>query len=356
MNLCYYVTSHGFGHGVRTVSVCNEFSPQVNLYLKTALPKQFFQEEINRTFSYHAAEFDCGCMQKDGVTVDIEETVRRYTAIAKRNQQVLGDEIAWVKENRIDGIFVDTTPFGLEIAHHAGIPSITVTNFTWFDIYKDYVKRIPDFKPVVDKVKEQYGMSSIYFALDRPIDTSYFKKVKPMPVVGRKGVNIREKIISHYHLNPSKNLGLIYTGNFGFDSADWGRLESFIDWEFLGVYPLPGNPRNFHLASKKDFKYQDLSASVDCVISKIGYGTFSESIIHGVPIIYVPRGDFSEFPVLEARLKEWGHAYRLEQDDFYRLNWGEQLAAVIDTKRPEPYPINGAKLCAEGIEQFISGS
>src|SRR5512142_1376678 len=119
MNICYYITSHGFGHGVRAASVCNEFSSSVNLFFKTGLPEQFFREEISRPYSYHQSEFDCGCLQKDGVTVDIGETVRRYASIARKNQQVLDGEARWAADNHIDGIVVDTTPFGLEVAHHA---------------------------------------------------------------------------------------------------------------------------------------------------------------------------------------------------------------------------------------------
>jgi hypothetical protein len=354
MNLCYYITSHGYGHGVRTAAICNELSPGITLFIKTSLPESFLREEIQRPFTYLPAEFDCGCVQKDGITVDIPETIKTYSRIAERNQTLLADESRWLKKNKIDGVIADTTPFAFEAASIARIPSILITNFTWYDIYREYAIRYPEFIPVVEQIKKQYGMAGIYFALDRTVDTSYVKAVKNMPVTGRKGVNVRDKIITCYQLDSGKKIGLIYTGNYGMDSADWKKLGQLEEWEFLGVYQLPVSLKNFHLISKKHFRYQDLSASVDCVISKIGYGTFSESIIHGVPLMYVPREDFSEFPVLEARLKEWGHAYRISPDDFYRLNWADVLEKVDKTARPQPYSINGAQECARELERFIN--
>jgi hypothetical protein len=356
MNLCYYITSHGFGHGVRTGAISNEFSPDVNLWFRTALPEQFLREEVQRRFHYAPAEFDCGCVQQDGVTVNVGATVDRYTALAQRNAGLLDAEAGWLRENQIDGVVSDITPFAFESAAVAKIPSIAVTNFTWHDIYREYAGAYPRFSAVVDAIEGQYSKASLLLALDPPMPMSYFPSRREMPVTGRRGVNDRARIVNRYGLDKSKKIGLIYAGNFGLDRAAWNRLAEFRDWEFLGVGPLPGSPANFHLVSKADFRYQDLTASVDCVISKIGYGTYSESVIHGVPLIYVPREEFAEFPYLEAGVKKWGHGYRLEENQFFALDWRSALDTVAHAPRPEPYCINGAAQCAREIERLVGAS
>jgi hypothetical protein len=135
--------------------------------------------------------------------------------------------------------------------------------------------------------------------------------------------------------------------------VQWDRLELFDAWEFLGVYPLPGAPKKFTQIEKKDFSYQDLAASVDCVISKIGYGVFSECLSNGVPLIYVPRTDFAEHPVLENAIQTWGHGYRCSRDDFYSLRWRRLLADIANRVPPARIAAPGALVCARAIEEFV---
>jgi hypothetical protein len=148
-------------------------------------------------------------------------------------------------------------------------------------------------------------------------------------------------------------LGLLYTGVFGMDSIDWKGLERFSDWQFLGLYALSGSPANFSLIHKEAFPYEDICASVDCVVSKIGYGTYAESLLNGVPLIYLPRTDFAEYPTLEQAVKHWGGGYELCVEDYYALRWDAALEAVLRRPRPVPMVSDGAVMAARTIEQLF---
>ncbi len=175
MKLAYYITSHGFGHGIRVCAIVNRLSSAVRLVLRTMLSPEFFHEEVMRPFEYVPGSFDCGCVQFDGVTVDIEKTIASYTAIAQRNAAALSDEIAWCRKNRIDGIVSDIVPFAFEVARGAGITSIAVSNFTWYDIYKDYCTDYPVFAPHLEKMRAQYAMADVLLKLPPPLPMEYFK-------------------------------------------------------------------------------------------------------------------------------------------------------------------------------------
>jgi hypothetical protein len=82
VHLLYYITSHGYGHGVRSCSIAEAIPKDVQLTFRTTLPEQFFHEELKRPFSYFPGEFDCGCIQTDGVTTDVEATLQCYKNIA----------------------------------------------------------------------------------------------------------------------------------------------------------------------------------------------------------------------------------------------------------------------------------
>jgi len=353
MHVLYYITSHGYGHAVRSAAVCNclgGLRDDVRVTVRSGVPARFFAEELTLPFDVRGGGFDVGCLQSDGVTVLMEETLRAYCDIAANNKLILDDEARWCAENGVDCVVGDITPFAFEVADKAGIPSVAVSNFTWYDIYAPYVERFPRYDSMLSEMACQYGKASLALALYPASPMPVFRHKKTVPVVGRKGVNRKDEIFEAFGIDRRKRLGLIYTGNFGLDRVRWSRLEDFRGWEFVGVYPLPGSPRNFHLVTKDWFRYQDLSASADVIVGKMGYGVFSEALLNGVPLVYLPREDFSEFQVLDAEAKRLGIGVCIDAAAFADADWGDALeAAIVNNSGMTPADDGGAVACAAEI-------
>lgn len=119
------------------------------------------------------------------MTVDIAATAEKYTAIALRNRALLEGEADWVAGERIDVIAADITPFAFDVAREAGIPSATITNFTWYDIYAPFASAHPPFAPLVDEIRRQYGSASLCLELTPPMVMSYFPRRQRVGLVGR---------------------------------------------------------------------------------------------------------------------------------------------------------------------------
>ena len=353
MKILYYLTAHGYGHAVRASAICIEFSSDVQVVFRTLIPQKFFEEEIRRLFGYFPGQFDCGCIQSDSVTVNKKQTLEAYMKLAESNEASLQQEANWALRQGVDGIVSDIPPFALEVAKEAGLPSVAVTNFSWHDIYEPYVKVYPSFQPCLQKIRQQYEMADLLLELIPSNGMPYFRNRLKVSLVGRVGRNVRDRLKDHLGLEKGKHLALIYLGEFGMDSGAWADLVRFKDWDFIGIYPIPGDPTNYHLVRKEDFPYLDLVASVDVMVSKVGYGIFSQSLLHGTPLIYLPREDFAEFPVLERAVVEWGHGYCLSREDYCSLNWERVLARVITRERPKPQNSDGARICAREIENFL---
>ncbi len=357
MKLLYYITSHGYGHAARTAAICNLLSPGTDIVFRTTVPRQFFDEEVHRPFTYAPAEFDCGCFQTDGVTVDVGRTLDSYRAIADRNGTLLDKEAAWCVENRFSVIASDIVPFAFDAARAAGIPSVAATNFTWHTIYEEYASGRPDFAPYLDTIGTQYAMAGLLLSMFPANQMPYFENKIDTGPVGRVGANVRARLIGENNIPPTKKIGMIYTGNFGMNDMPWKDLERFTDWEFFGLYALPGPPANYHRLDKKEFRYQDCIASADVMISKLGYGTCAECFLGGLPIVYLPRDNFAEFPVLHRAVSEWGHGYMLSKEDFYGLEWGSALRLVEKRENPPGLLSGGALRCAREIEKLaLSGN
>ncbi len=356
LKILYYITPHGYGHAIRSCAVVNEFAPDVQILFRTLISQKFFKEEIGRPFGYFPTQFDCGCIQSDSVTVNKRETLDTYIKLAGENAVRLGEEVRWVRAQGVGGIVSDITPFAFEVAREAGIPAVGVSNFSWYDIYAPYAIDYPDFQPYLQKIRRQYEMADLLLELMPSTEMPGFRNRLKVPLVGSEGKNVRGRLNDHLGLEKGKHLALIYLGEFGMESIPWRDLEKFRDWDFIGIYQVPGKPANFHLVSKDDFPYLDLVASVDVMIGKVGYGAFSQSLIHGAPLIYLPRDDFAEFPALEKGIVEWGHGYRLSRNEYCALRWEGVLKEVITRERPAPRVSDGARICAREIERIIRGA
>lgn len=348
-HILYYISSHGFGHGVRSCAVINALPPSVRITIRSNLPAAFFSEEVRRQFELLPEVFDCGCVQIDGVTVDIEKTLATYRDIALRNRTLLAADVAWCHDNGVSLIVTDAAPFPCEVAHGASIPSVVISNFSWVDIYAPYLERFSAYQPELDEMCRQYLLATLLLALEPSNAMSCCTNRISVPYIGRGGINRSAEIKQVLSIDPDHKLCLIYTGNYGMDSVDWKRLESFDGWSFLGVYPLQGKPANFHCISKSDFSFPDLSASADCVVSKLGYGIVTECFKNGVPLIYPPREDFAEYPVLAAAVEQWGGGIRVSMDAFNTLSIGQSLQTISSQNRPDPVCCDGAQRAASNI-------
>lgn len=356
MNVAYFVTSHGYGHGVRSCAISRCFPDDTGLFVRSGLPEAFFRQEIARPLTYVHTEFDCGCIQHDSITVDVPATVSRYREIAESNCRVLEREVRWAQEHRIDIIVGDITPFAFDIACRAGIPSVAVTNFTWYDIYAPYVDRVPGFASVVDGMREQYGKASVLLALRPAGDMPYFRRRIDMPPVGRAGHERRAHFRRQLGLAPDSPLALVYLGGGGMDGMSFEGLGRFDGWSFVGTYPLPGAPGNYHRLDPATIHYADLVRSVDLVAGKLGYATVAECMINGTPLLYLPRCEFAEYPVLERAVKAWGYGYCLSVEEYRMLRWGDVLEEVLQTPSPLAGQAGGADACARAIVEIARDS
>jgi L-arabinokinase len=353
MHLLYYLTAHGYGHAVRACAIASRLSPDTHITFRTTIPASFFEEELHRPFSHAPGQFDLGCIQKDSVTVDIPKTLATYASIADTNARKLSEEVSWCRAKGFDAIVSDITPFAFEVARGAGIRSVAITNFTWFDIYEPYARNHPWFTPYLESIVDQYGMADLLLCLAPSDSLRCFPHQQRMPLVGRTGTDRSAEIRARLGIDSSRRLGLIYTSSYGMEATAWHRLNEFPEWSFAGLYPLGSGVQNYQVIDKNLFSYPDMTASADLVISKIGYGVVSECLLNGVPLLYLPRDHFAEYPVLEAAVRRWGHGYCLDAEAFNALDWKQALEALSDRGRPSPRPSHGARECAAAIEDFV---
>ena len=352
--LCYYITGHGFGHAIRTIQVIKSLPPGLPLILKTTAPERLFREELpGRDFSYVSAEYDCGCLQRDSVTVLRRETLTRYGEVARANTARLPEEVAFLRERGVRCVASDIPSFPLYAAREAGVPGVAVANFTWHDIYSEYVETEAD-AALLGQMAGEYAAATLacLTPLDVPTAGDVFANIERVPLVARRGQPSRASLIEALGIPHDKRLALLYLGGWGLD-VDWAALEQWTDWVFLVDIPLPQPTANVCTFDARRQRYADVAASVDAVVSKAGYGTLTECIANSVPLVYLPRSGFREHESLVLGMNAWGGGIELSESAFFAGEWGNALRSAL-VARPDPnmFPTNGAEVIANQLVEF----
>ena len=98
------------------------------------------------------------------------------------------------------------------------------------------------------------------------------------------------------------------------------------------------------------FRYEDLVAAVDVVVTKPGYGIIAECIAAGTAMLYTSRGDFREYDLLVREMPRYLRCRFISQDDLFAGRWRDALEALVaQPRRRRRSTTDGAEVAARTI-------
>jgi hypothetical protein len=330
MSLVLYVSGHGLGHATREITVLQSLPREIPLVIKTASPEWHWRNELaGRDFEYVRASYDVGTVQRDSLDSNASATLAAWRATDAENKARFREECDDLRRRGAKLVVSDVPSFPLTVAANLGIPSVCVANFTWADIYADLIEEEPALAPVAEKLRDEYAQASLHLEAGFSLPMTYFPHRESVGIIARTGTDRRTELQDA--LPPSatdRRLALVYTGNWGLP-IPYARLSRFDDWHFLSLGNTDdGLPPNWSVLPRTLMSHPDLVASVDLVVSKIGYGLVGECLTGGTPILYCPRTGFAEYAVIDSYLSSRPHGIRISVESFASGDWGPTLDAV----------------------------
>lgn len=327
--IAFFLSAHGFGHGVRNSALIEALPESVAVDIYTSLPESFFREELRRPLRVIPCEIDCGCLQTDTVEVDVEGTLARYMEIDGLRGDAISRFAPLLRESGADLVIADTPPLAFPIAKAAGIPAWSLCNFTWLDIYTPFLSKHPRYLDMVRRMEADYALADRHIRFKPYMEVETPWEVEPVGMVCRPGQSRRIDFAERFGLDAEKKWCIVYVGSYGLEGVDWSGLARFRDWEFMGLFPLPGAPANYRYLKKDlEFRYADLNASCDLVLGKLGYGLVTECLAKSKPVLFLGRRDFEEFHMLKRVLEERGQGMEIPLADFMAMDIGAGLETL----------------------------
>ncbi len=341
MRFAFFLSGHGFGHAVRESAVIEALPPGSEIDIYTSIPESFFRDEVHRPVRVIPCEIDCGCLQNDTVEVDVEATLARYLEIDSLRAEHIARYAPMLRAAGTDLVIGDAPPLAFPIAKAAGVRAWSLCNFTWLDIYAEYVAKHPRYLAMFERMRADYALAERHIRFHPAMTGQADWSVESVGMVGRPGQTRRADFARRFGLDPEKKWALIYVGSFGLEGVDWHRLARHADWEFMGLYPLAGASANYkYLKKDLSFRYADLNASCDLVLGKLGYGLVVECLTQGKPVLFLGRKDFAEFALLKSVLMERDQGLEIPLERFRQVDFGPELEALAAPRR-EPMQASG---------------
>jgi hypothetical protein len=362
--LVVYVTSHGFGHLNRAVAVINQVPLDVPVTIRSH-PNLFnhWGERLRRPAVMEPHVSDAGAVNPpgDSAATDGAATLELAARVHAEAVTRVDEEADWLRDRGAAAVLCDVPPLPLVAARRAGVPGYALANFTWADIYAPHARKLGgDSLRLVAALRSAYRQATALFRAEPGMRLHGFARVIEVGMVVTRGENRKVELRRGLGLGPGDKLVYFYVGRYGQANLGWQRLAKLADRgvHFVGFHQAPVGPLpNLHVVSPDAWTGADLSASVDAIVAKAGYGTTCEAIVAGTPMIYPPRSGFAEHRALDRALRSWGGGVPAPTRTFNELRI-ERLLNRAFSVRPgsPPFPTDGAVRVASHLADVCRAS
>ena len=332
MHLFVDISSHGFGHFAMTAPVLNALAaetPDLRLTIRSGLPLTKLRERIKARFDFIEAASDFGFVMRDATRLDLAASAQAYRHAHQDWPGRVSKEASFIGRHSPDLVLTNVSYLPLAGAALAGIPSCSFCSLNWADLFVHFFGREAWAAPIAEQIQGAYRSAQAFLCVSPGMPMNDFANripVGPISVLGKA---------HDLGLGKSRAI-LISMGGIAhrLPIEAWPRLPE-IRWlvpaEWQCQHPDALAIESFGLS------FTDLLSSVHAVVTKPGYGTFTEAACNGTPVIYQRREDWPEQDYLIAWLQGHGRCREISADALVR---GEVDAAIsaIDFLPVPPRP------------------
>ncbi|MGF1516040.1 MAG: glycosyl transferase [Elainellaceae cyanobacterium] len=349
------ITNHGFGHATRTAAVAAEIQrlrPDTTLILTTTAPRWLLESYITGDFIHRPRSFDIGVVQSDSITMDKPATLAKLQQIQGNQAATVASEAAFLKQNRVDLVLADIPPLAAPIARQAGVPCWMASNFGWDFVYRVWGSA---FTEVADWISDCYSQCDRLFRLPFYEPMSAFPHVEDVGLTGGSPRWSADELRQEFDVNPEADKTVLLTfGGLGLAQIPYAGLKRFEGWQFITFdRAAPDLP---HLLKVTDQRYRpvDMLPLCDLIVSKPGYGTFSEACLHDVPLISITRDDFAEAPVLIEGIRRSSAHRIISPERLVEGGWSFLEEPLTPPTGQEMLPKNGNQVIAQAVIDAVT--
>jgi len=302
---------------------------------------------------------DTGVVQRSSIEQDDPATIDAALDFYSHYDDRVARELDAVAADRPSVIVGDIAPLAFDVAARLGVPGVAVANFTWDWIYESHPGMSIRAPRLVPQLRASYARATMAIELPFAGGFDAFSAVQAIPLVARHPTRTREDTRAHFALPPDRRLVLLSFGGYGLPDLDVSAIDAFDTWSVVTTdrirQPLASLPPHVHLIPEDafiatGFRYEDLVAAVDVVLTKPGFGITAECVSTGTAMLYTSRGQFREYDVLVQALPRYVRSRFIAPGDLLQGRWRLALNQLLaQPPAPERLATDGAVYAARTI-------
>jgi hypothetical protein len=352
--LCVDISAHGFGHLAQAAPVLNRLHalrPDIRISIRSGLDRERLARRIEAPFRHVPGASDFGYVMANAIDIDLAATAARYRAFHHDWKSRVEAEAAWLIESGFDAVLSDVAYLPLAGAALAGVPALALCSLNWADLFRHYFGAEPWAAAIHADMLGAYRSARAFLRTAPAMAMADLGNTRPIGPICRLRAADRPAIARQLGIDATKRWVLLAMGGveFSLDPTHWPRHDD-IQWLVPAGSCLA--QEEFAVFDSLVTDFTDLLAVADAVVTKPGYGTFVEAACHGVPVLYVPRGDWPEQACLVGWLTAYGQARAIERQALVEGRVHEALGALWgEPRRPVPAPtgVDEAAACLAGL-------
>ena len=310
------ITAHGYGHIAQTAPVVNELVrriPDLRVTVRSAATTAYLQQRFTSPFQHIPVALDFGMTMFDAVAVDVPRSLANYREYHADWDGKVAQAAQEMRALQPDLLFANVPYKSLAVAKVAGIPAVAMCCLNWADIYRHYAPDDVESRSIHAQMLAAYNSAEIFLKVSPTMPMDSLRKVRTIAPIAQVGVAQRALALSRCGASDDDKLVLVAMGGIDYrlPMEKWPYIAG-VRWLVPQAWDIQSD--NMSALETMGMNFSDLLASCDAVLTKPGYGTFSEAAYAGVPIIYVSRGEWPEQPYLVEWLKQNGVGIEVGQD------------------------------------------
>ena len=321
MYIALYISSHGFGHMTRCLSLIENIlkNTQYNIHIACGKKQNDFARiylsKYESRIMYKDIVTDIGLINKDNsLEVDKEKLESKLVEFISYWDDVVNKEVEELKKLNIKSIVCDISPIGCLVGKKLNIPVTFISNFTWIEQYEhlgideNLINKFRIAYSYIDKfiqydlclAKDYINANEVYNGgfVCREIDRSKVDEIKAK--YGKSIFITCGKSASLNSINIKNFSGTIFT-TYGIDITTEKECN---------IVQLPINILDT----------QNYIAASDIVITKAGWGTIAEAIIGHTNLVLIERPSAKEDTFNIEKIKENKLGISIKEQDLANID------------------------------------
>lgn len=344
------LSPHGFGHAAMTAPLVAELRrrrPGMRVTIQTSLPRDFLETRYG-AFDHVPEIADFGLRMSSAIDVLVEESAQAYAGLHADWDGVVAREAERLAAAAPDLVLANIPYVTCAAAARAGVPVAAFSSLNWADIYARYLGHRPEAPGILAQMREAYGRAKVFLrcAPGMPMTLPNIRDIGPVMGSGRRR---RDELAARLGAGL---IGLIAFG--GIDTRlpleNWPVLPG---WAWISAQRVEGRA-DLVFWGDTGFPFADLIPSVDVVVTKPGYGTFTEAAQAGTPVLFVPRPDWPESPTMDDWLGNHTRSLAVPPDRLFGDGLARQLQRLFSLQCPQVAQPTGIAEGADLLERLLS--